>query len=128
MTRRSLQSMPSGLSSSLASRVWGEQPEAGRLPSQSRRYTDGMEKMIPNEPSGSPGRGFEEAVCDRSEWPVWVGRIGDPQPRADFSHLTPSERVELCWEVTKQAWSLTGATLDESTFRRDSESVSRRGR
>lgn len=71
---------------------------------------------------------FEEGMRDRTEWPVWVGRIGDPQPRIDLSHLTPSERIELCWEVTKQAWTLTGAPLDESAFCRDSESVSRRGR
>jgi hypothetical protein len=65
---------------------------------------------------------------DRAEWPVWSGRVGDPEPKADYSSLTPSERVELCWEVTKQAWALSGALLDESAFCRDSASVSRRGR
>jgi hypothetical protein len=65
---------------------------------------------------------------DRADWPVRIGRVGDREPRADVSHLTPSQRVELCWEVTKQAWALTGATLDESAFCRDSERVSRRGR
>lgn len=51
---------------------------------------------------------------DRAAWPVWIGRIGAPEPQADDASLTPSERVELCWEVTKQAWALTGAVLDES--------------
>ena len=75
----------------------------------------------PPAPSTSSGE-------DRAAWPVWSGRVGDPEPKADYSSLTPSERVELCWEVTKQAWALSGALLDESAFCRDSASVSRRGR
>lgn len=78
-----------------------------------------------HEPTAAVG---EATTCDRSEWPVWVGRVGTPEAKADFSHLTPSERIALCWEATKQAWALTGAQLDESAFRRDSESFSRRGR
>lgn len=69
-----------------------------------------------------------DAGIDRSSWPVWVGKVGQREPRADYSHLTPSERVELCWDVTKQAWALTGAVFDESAFCRDSESISRRRR
>ena len=65
--------------------------------------------------------------CDRSTWPVRVGRVGEPEPKADVAHLTTSQRVSLCWEVTKQAWALTGAPLDESAFCRDSERLSRRG-
>jgi hypothetical protein len=81
------------------------------------------------KPTNEPRAAVEEATtCDRSEWPVWVGRVGAPEPKADFSHLTPSERIALCWEATKQAWALTGAQLDESAFHRDSESFSRRGR
>jgi hypothetical protein len=71
---------------------------------------------------------LEPAGTDRSEWPVWVGRVGEPEPKADYSLLSPSERIELCWKVTKQAWALTGALLDESAFCRNSESVSRPGR
>ena len=63
---------------------------------------------------------------DRSSWPVWVGRVGDPQPKADYSMLTPSQRIALCWEVTEHAWTLSGRDLNESAFRRDSESLSRR--
>jgi uncharacterized protein YndB with AHSA1/START domain len=44
-----------------------------------------------------------------SSWPVWVGRVGEPQPKADYSDLTPSQRIALCWEATKQAWAITGA-------------------
>lgn len=72
--------------------------------------------------------GNRDPGVDRSDWPVWVGRVGSPEPRADYSHLTPAERMSLCWEVTKQAWALTGALLDESAFCRDSETLSRRGR
>ena len=77
-------------------------------------------------PSEEPLHGESAASCDRSAWPVWVGRVGEPQPRADYSQLTPSQRIDLCWAVTKQAWSLTGQELDESAFHRDSEVLSRR--
>ena len=75
-----------------------------------------------------PADDADAAQPDRSAWSVWVGRVGEAEPKADYSHLTPSERIALCWEVTKQAWALTGATFDESAFCRDSESLSRRGR
>ena len=65
---------------------------------------------------------------DRSMWPVWKGRVGEREPSADYSHLTPSQRIELVWEATKNAWSMTGRPLDESSFRRDGESFSGRGR
>jgi hypothetical protein len=67
-------------------------------------------------------------TTDRSMWPVWKGRVGEPEPGIDSSHLTPAQRIELVWEATKNAWAMTGATLDESTFRRDVESLARRGR
>lgn len=82
----------------------------------------------PTEPNDTTRE--DEALAharDRSSWPVWVGRVGGPQPRADYSALTPSQRISLCWEVTKQAWALAGKELDESAFCRDSESLSRRG-
>jgi len=90
------------------------------------RYTRGMRDRdaLPGEPWSAAD---DRNGCDRSAWPVWVGRVGEPQPKADYAHLTPSERISLCWEITKQAWALTGAPLDESAFRRDSESLSRRG-
>ena len=66
-------------------------------------------------------------ITDRSSWPVWKGRVGEREPTADYSHLTPSQRIELVWEATKNAWSLTGVPLDESSFRRDVESLARRG-
>jgi hypothetical protein len=81
----------------------------------------------PDRPGGEGTRPEPPAAGDdRSEWPVWVGRVGGPEPKADYSHLTPSQRIALCWEVTKQAWALTGAKLDESAFCRDTESFSRR--
>jgi hypothetical protein len=79
------------------------------------------------EPNYETQEGVAARAQDRSSWPVWIGRVGGPQPRADYSALTPSQRIELCWEATKQAWALTGMELDESAFCRDSESLSRRG-
>jgi hypothetical protein len=81
----------------------------------------------PDRPGGEGTRPEPPAAGDdRSEWPLWVGRVGGPEPKADYSHLTPSQRIALCWEVTKQAWALTGAKLTESAFCRDAESFSRR--
>jgi hypothetical protein len=71
---------------------------------------------------------FTFDASDRSTWPVWKGRVGEREPSADYSHLTPSERIELVWEATKNAWSMTGRPLDESSFRRDVESLAGRGR
>lgn len=71
------------------------------------------------------GRSTE--ATDRSDWPVHVGKVGAAEPPLDLSHLTPSQRVALVWELTKDAWSLTGKPLDESAFRRDVESITRRG-
>lgn len=87
-------------------------------------YTLFMFPSDPHHPVPQP----ESDGNDRSSWPVWRGRVGDREPAADYSHLTPSQRIELVWEATKNVWSLTGMPLDESAFRRDVESVARRGR
>lgn len=79
----------------------------------------------PDRELGDPNVGRDAAAVDRSDWPVWVGRVGQREPRADYSHLTPSQRIALCWEVTKQAWALTGAEFNESEFCRDSATLSR---
>ena len=80
-----------------------------------------------SQPTAQPRESDAPPECDRSSWSVWVGRAGEPQPKADYSDLTPSQRIALCWEATKQAWTLSGKELDESAFCRDSESLSRRG-
>ena len=76
--------------------------------------------------SVAPDAGAKGA--DRSEWPVWQGRVGEREPPPSVAHLTPSERIDLCWEVSKQAWLLSGGELDESAFRRDVELLTRRAR
>ena len=86
-------------------------------------YTFWMRETIPQSTDST--RQSATAI-DRSSWPVWVGRVGDPEPKEDYSALTRSQRIALCWEATKQAWALSGKKLDESAFRRDSESFSRR--
>jgi hypothetical protein len=92
-------------------------------------YTVVMRESTPirPQPTDQPRESDALPACDRSSWPVWVGRVGEPQPKADYSNLTPSQRIALCWEATKQAWAISGKELDESAFRRDSESLSRRG-
>ena len=92
-------------------------------------YTPGLKEAMPSRlpTSDATRQGDRPDSPDRSSWPVWVGRVGDPQPAADYSALTPSQRIALCWEATKQAWTLSGKELDESAFCRDSESLSRRG-
>jgi hypothetical protein len=89
-------------------------------------YTGAMRDSI-SQPTDQLQKSDALPACDRSSWPVWVGRVGEPQPKADYGNLTPSQRIALCWEATKQAWAITGTELDESAFRRDSESFSRRG-
>jgi len=89
-------------------------------------YTRLMRDSI-SQPTDQLQKSDAPPACDRSSWPVWVGRVGEPQPKADYCNLTPSQRIALCWEATKQAWAITGMELDESAFRRDSESFSRRG-
>lgn len=78
-----------------------------------------------DEPDHRVLDGNDGSAVDRSAWPVWIGRVGQPEPQPDYSHLTPSQRIALCWEVTKQAWAITGAEFDESAFCRDSETLSR---
>ncbi|MEI6164047.1 MAG: hypothetical protein WCR23_06610 [Planctomycetota bacterium] len=70
---------------------------------------------------------IDDAV-DRSLWPVWKGHSHHGSPALDLSSLIPSERIELVWEISKNAWPLSGATLDESSLFRDVTSVTRRGR
>ena len=129
---------PSRLSSFLRTQSPGGIDHSGRRTAHSPRQAPSRRARIPavyfaamtedqNVPCPPPASSSPSST-DRSGWPVWSGRVGDPEPKADYSSLTPSERVELCWEVTKQAWALSGALLDESAFCRDSASVSRGGR
>jgi hypothetical protein len=99
-----------------------------------RRPEDTLHEMQPagdklgNSAANRHENEADAAAADRSARPVWVGRVGQAEPRADYSHLTPSQWIALCWEVTKQAWALIGATFDESALCRNSERISQRGR
>ena len=92
-------------------------------------YTLFMSESHTSMPRPTDSAQHTEPACttDRSSWPVWVGRVGEPQPKPDYTAFTPSQRIALCWEATKQAWILSGRELDESALCRDSESLSRRG-
>jgi hypothetical protein len=42
--------------------------------------------------------------------------------------MTPGQRVEAVWEITKSVWAWKSKTFDEPPFRRDVGRVIRRGR
>jgi len=67
-------------------------------------------------------------VTDRSHWPVRKFKLGEEDSSDDYSHFTPSERVAMVWEATKDAWAFKDPTWRESEFRRDVVRIIRRGR
>jgi hypothetical protein len=75
------------------------------MPEKAGRYT----LRSPGASIGSSCKQSFPLVANRgleavfSAWPVWIGRVGDAGPKADSSNLTPSKRIEFCWQVTKQA-------------------------
>lgn len=63
----------------------------------------------------------EERRASRSDWPVRVFRLGR-EPGADLSAATTAEqRLEMVWQLTLEAWSLTGRPLPD--YARDSMPV-----
>jgi hypothetical protein len=66
-------------------------------------------------------------VTDRSHWTVRKFKLGE-EPEDDYSQFTPSERIAMVWEATKDAWALHDPIALESEFRRDVVRVIRRGR
>jgi hypothetical protein len=50
----------------------------------------------------------ESRRASRRAWPVRVYRLGE-EPGDDISGVTtPSQRVEMVWELSARAWKLTG--------------------
>jgi hypothetical protein len=53
----------------------------------------------------------EERRERRRTWPVRVYRLGE-EPGDDLSGITtPSERVEMVWDLSARAWELTGQPI-----------------
>ena len=66
-------------------------------------------------------------MTDRSNWPVRKFKLGEEE-EDDYSCFTPSERVAMVWEATKDAWAFKDPSWRESEFRRDVVRIIRRGR
>jgi hypothetical protein len=70
---------------------------------------------------------------DRSDWPVRVARLGEEASAdQDLASLTPGQRMEMVWPLTRQVWIWSdpekGQSLVESRLQRDVVSITRRGR
>jgi hypothetical protein len=56
-------------------------------------------------------------------------RLGEePEYDAHTMALTPGERIDMVWEITKTAWAFKDPSFRESGLRRDVARVVRRGR
>ncbi len=66
-------------------------------------------------------------VTDRSDWPVRKFKLGE-EPEDDYSRFTPTERVAVVWEITKNTWAFKDPNWRESRLRRDVVRVGRGGR
>jgi len=59
---------------------------------------------------------MEPRKMDRSK--VRVGRMADA-PEVEFVKGILAERIAMVWEITRDAWSMTGEFDAESRLRRD---------
>ncbi|HYH08570.1 MAG TPA: hypothetical protein VEK11_16055 [Thermoanaerobaculia bacterium] len=56
-------------------------------------------------------------------------RLGEePRIAPEILALTPAERIDMVWEITKTAWAFKEPGWRESRLRRDVARVIRRGR
>jgi len=66
---------------------------------------------------------------DRSHWPTRLIRLGDRDDDAYVAGLTPSQRMELVWPITIQAWRFADpSTPDEPRLLRHIVRTVRGGR
>jgi hypothetical protein len=67
---------------------------------------------------------------DRTSYPTAKHRLGT-EARAGsvdaYSHLSPTERLELVWQLTVQAWAFLDPAASERRLRRDIGRVIRGG-
>lgn len=68
------------------------------------------------------------SVTDRSHWPTRKLRLEDEDRYDDTATLTPGERIEMVWEITKSAWAFKDPSFHESRLRRDIARVIRNRR
>ena len=68
-------------------------------------------------------------MTDRSNWTVKKYKLGEEPEYDDATmRLTPGERIEMVWELTKNAWAFKEPGFRESRLRRDVVRVIRRSR
>jgi hypothetical protein len=56
-------------------------------------------------------------MTDRSQWPVRLRRLHDPEPD-DLRDRTPGERMMMVWPITVTAWAFKGEPVGESRLSR----------
>lgn len=66
-------------------------------------------------------------MTERSKSTMRKTTLADETP-PDVSKLSPSERVELVWQLTKTSWAFKDPTFRESRLRRDIGRIIRRRR
>ncbi len=67
-----------------------------------------------------------DCPVDRSSWPTQKLRRNELSDH-EVVPGTPAERMEMVWQLTRDAWSMLGLT-DEPRLRRDIVRTYRRGR
>ena len=59
-------------------------------------------------------------MADRSNWTVKKYKLGEePEYDEAIMRLTHGERIDMVWEITKNAWAFKEPGWRESAFRRD---------
>ena len=67
-----------------------------------------------------------DVPSDRRGYPVRKVPLAASDQAGDVSHLSPGQRVEMVWQLTKDAWTLKDGRWDEPRLRRDVGRVIRR--
>ncbi len=68
------------------------------------------------------------AATDRSRYPVRKLRLQDQGADDDVGRLSPSERVAMVWQLTRQTWTVKEGRWVEPRLRRDAVRTVRGGR
>jgi len=55
---------------------------------------------------------LEARAAARGNWPVRVYRLGE-EPEDDLSETTPEQRLAMIWELSVDAWTLSGRPFPE---------------
>lgn len=63
---------------------------------------------------------------DRSRYPVRILHLHDIAKDESISKLSPSQRVEIVWELTMQSWAFKEGLDHEPRLRRDVVRIVRR--